>query len=140
MLRPVIYEATAQRAFVEEILGKCLEIFTRCGAPSPDVAAIVSALILAPFLKHPSFAEEQEWRLVGEARSLKFRAGALGVIPYNELSVNSQCIKELWLGPVSDVQMNKRAWELFLQKRFRNRKGTSRVELKTSAIPLRKID
>jgi hypothetical protein len=141
MLRPVVYQPKSQKALIEEVLLQTEQIGKRFACPNPEAFAIVCAQILAPWLKHPSFAEEQEWRLVGEARRLKFRAGSAGVIPYSEISFDKSCVEELWLGPVSDVRMNRESWDLFLGRRFgRTKAGASVVAVKTSAIPLRRLD
>jgi|WetSurMetagenome_2_1015567.scaffolds.fasta_scaffold48398_3 hypothetical protein len=140
-LRPVIYKPKAQKELIEGALVGILKILKQYDAPHPECFATIAVQLLAPWLKHPSFAEEHEWRLVGFGPRLKFRAGNEGVIPYSEVTFNKAWLKELWLGPTSDVRMNKQAWDVFLGKKFgRAKDDTPKVTIKTSAIPLRRLD
>lgn len=68
---------------------------------------------LATYFKHPSFSEEEEWRLVCNgginsfSKKIKFRASVNGIIPYveygscSEKKNNMQLLPiiEVWLGP-----------------------------------------
>jgi DUF2971 family protein len=62
----------------------------------------------APALKHPSFAEEKEWRLVGEIvqptdRTTRFRLGKSMLVPYGEFSLMDAAdicrLSKIFIGP-----------------------------------------
>jgi hypothetical protein len=59
----------------------------------PTVAAI----------KHPTFAEEQEWRLLstgwGAWEALSFRPGSVGLVPYVEASLPDDAVAHVIVGP-----------------------------------------
>ncbi|MDD5368538.1 MAG: DUF2971 domain-containing protein [Anaerolineaceae bacterium] len=64
---------------------------------------------LAPRIKHPSFSEECEWRLVSDiipdtSPEIRFRSGNTMLIPYVEIKLTNDDndplnIPEVWLGP-----------------------------------------
>lgn len=59
------------------------------------------AKVIAATFKHPSFAEEKEWRLVNWAGSnVSYRAGSECIVPYSKLLLRSEENKS---GPISDV-------------------------------------
>lgn len=65
---------------------------------------------LATYFKHPSFCEENEWRLVFDSdknslKKIKFRTSISGIIPFVEYEIQNKehnqllPIIEVWLGP-----------------------------------------
>ena len=99
----VRYGAEAIGPVVDHVLGRI--------APQPRGHPGVSGYyraktILLPALatiKHPSFSEEREWRLVATASigepSVAFRTGPLGVIPYLRLPFTTDAITAVVVGP-----------------------------------------
>jgi hypothetical protein len=64
---------------------------------------------LAAAIKHESFREESEWRLVGapeQGHVIQFRPGRFGVVPYLEIPLASENqnvpVAELVIGPSDD--------------------------------------
>lgn len=74
------------------------------------------------FYKHPSFAEEKEWRLVLNSRSHgreikdrniifsepKYRVANGKLVSYRELcfsNIKQDFVKEIWIGPKADVEL-----------------------------------
>lgn len=76
-----------------------------------------------PFVKNPGFEEEKEWRVVicspiqkgnipGTDKiifsNIKYRASEYKIIPYIEMNfekIKQDLIKEIWLGPKSEVEI-----------------------------------
>ena len=61
-------------------------------------------------IKHPAFAEEQEWRLLvaGEHQSMKFRIGPAGLVPYLPIPVPASAVVEVVIGPGGHADLRER--------------------------------
>ncbi len=96
--------------------------------------------LVAPALKHPSFAEEREWRLIRLPISFEhephFRAGRSMLIPYQEHSFpdksHSVPIEELVVGPTPHPDLASDAAQALLSSC-----GLSSASVRSSAIPYR---
>jgi hypothetical protein len=104
------------------------------------VAVVDHLSTLLTSLKHPAFAEEQEWRIVNfglrPTPQLRFRSGATGLVPYVELRFPSAPfpvpLTEIRHGPASNPTLTKRSIEdLLLTYAYMD------VAVKGSDIPLR---
>lgn len=84
-------------------------------------------LRIAAILKHPSFEEEQEWRIVSpliancQQDAIKFREGTSMLVPYfdfNILNSDSEHIEleHVYLGPTNNIDLSMNSLELYLQK------------------------
>ena len=96
---------------------------------------IHQAVKIALTFKHGGFNEEQEWRLVSEyplRRAWWFIAAERGVIPYREIEFPESCIRELWLGPALDQDLNEKMLDLFIEHGCKAKPAIHR-----SAIPFR---
>ena len=80
---------------------------------------------IAAVLKHPSFEEEQEWRIVSPALSrnenkrIRFREGASMLVPYYAFELGSvdgdpMVLDHVYLGPTSNTELSMTSLELFL--------------------------
>jgi hypothetical protein len=91
-----IYKQAKQRAVLRDLLSE----FTADVTGATDRKQVATAIAttvrkfkqLAPALKHPSFSEEREWRLVGSllssgADDLSFRPGRSMLLPYIPVSL-----------------------------------------------------
>jgi hypothetical protein len=135
----LIYKLFESRGLdVSEITGK------------KQVAEIVLDYIkLAPFLKHPSFSEEREYRIVAAcnrarkiipnemkpAKDIKFRIRNTLIIPYIELfkSVDDLLpIRSIIIGPHPYQQRQAEAVSMALEV------ANLRVDIRLSAIPFRR--
>lgn len=75
---------------------------------------IISLFSLAPMLKHESFKEEKEWRIVSSRLrvmpKIEFRANESTIIPYIEISLCQSeeeiDFKRVFLGPASNNQFS----------------------------------
>lgn len=96
-----IYDEADQFAIADESVRKCFQLYeTLYGKTSPSEAAegairqlITDFYVWGPLLKHPSFKEENEWRLLSDVHSYKnsnirFRAGKHSIIPYRVLKLD----------------------------------------------------
>ena len=89
VLGPVQYGAPAVSALVDEIVPGTAQF--PVNHPYPSAVAVIENTVLPRLagIKHESFAEEREWRLIAlrdpTDDELLFRAGAFGVVPYFSL-------------------------------------------------------
>ena len=96
--------------------------------------------LLAPALKDPSFAEEQEWRLVClpisfDNQKPHFRQGRSMLIPYHEHSFPNKIrvpIEELVIGPTPHSQLARDATYALLAAN-----GITSTTVRSSSIPYR---
>jgi hypothetical protein len=98
---------------------------------------------LAPFLKHPKFAEEREWRIIASLKTnyvrsqIKFRAGNTIVVPYIEIPLPKQAehliIDEIFIGPTSERELSMASVDLLLKSRNVNcsKVGGSTIPFRT---------
>jgi len=99
---------------------------------------------LAPFLKHPKFEEEREWRIVANLQTnnvkslIKFRAGSTMIVPYIEiplpLAEESLVIDEVFVGPTREREISLASVELLLKA-----KNVTCSKVKCSTIPYRPV-
>lgn len=84
-------------------------------------------LRVAAILKHPSFEEEQEWRIVspvlsgGDNGSIHFREGTSMLVPYYAFDLGAHdgdglALDHVYLGPTSNIELSLNSLELFLAK------------------------
>jgi hypothetical protein len=89
-------------------------------------------------MKHPSFFEEREWRLIriGSLTKFRFRTGRSHLVPYIELPIGAGfgegLIKEIVIGPSPHPHLDKSALEWFL-----NEQGAAGTSVRASNVPFR---
>lgn len=115
-LVPVLYEEGEQRALVRTLLGDVLRENTQRRAKSnPEDKFLPSAGNLgaylnryAPILKHKSFSEEREWRIISRPlmcmnERFGYREGGSMLVPYFRIPLSSDrqpfSITEIVVGP-----------------------------------------
>lgn len=123
-LAPVLYQESEQRELVRalledvvaENLGKRTEIKDDERMPlGGNLVAYLNRY--APILKHRSFSEEQEWRIISRPLSCRrehfdYRPGASMLIPYFRIPFSSQetfGIEEIIVGPTPHPQQSLQA-------------------------------
>lgn len=93
-------------------------------------------------VKHPSFAEEREWRLLkqipvfalkGHGVETHYRPSSMGPIAYLVISFTPDCLREIVVGPGSHAETRENAVRTMLQSL-----GLLNVNVRISAIPFRK--
>lgn len=97
-------------------------------------------LLLAPRFKHPSFKQEDEWRLISDpshnrSRKVEFREGPSLIVPYIEFSLSNKIgdipIKEIMVGPTPHPELSLNSVGELLKS-----KGIS-CHLSKSGVPFR---
>ena len=136
------YCAEEQKAIVEDLVKGRLRLERRVSAGEQVDAARrkhqfidpldsigESILKIAPALKHESFREEQEWRLVSRpisASCLKFRPGSSTLVPYCECQLSGEdpegakveaVLEEIVVGPCPDMDQAVSAVQQLLYSR-----------------------
>jgi hypothetical protein len=136
-LVPCVYDFKIQKQIVEELLVSYNKIYNESlkynSKNNPDELAnkisnefIICLLAIAPMLKHESFKEEKEWRIVNinlrrmPHVDIKFRANESNIIPYIEISLCQSDkeveFKKIFIGPVSINEYSKEAVSQLLRK------------------------
>ncbi|PIE57716.1 MAG: hypothetical protein CSA33_06620 [Desulfobulbus propionicus] len=132
-----IYEPTKQRRLIGQVINAVEREAGRLLAGNEDHkqrSAVylsvfqrleVDLLRIAAILKHPSFREEQEWRIVSpvwdESRpfELQFREANAMLVPYIafDLLLNPDAplqLEHLYLGPTSNINISMNSMSMFL--------------------------
>jgi hypothetical protein len=134
-----VYDPVEQRALMEQLVNVLearaaeLESPTATGSRRRSWQRLFEEiegdlLRIAAILKHPSFEEEQEWRIVSPVLSrnensrIQFREGASMLVPYYAFDLSSAENKTLvldhvYLGPTSNIELSMTSLELFLAQR-----------------------
>lgn len=133
-----LYDSTQQKKLIEKIVDAIEELalnnvqhIDSCSADHQwhnIFEQIESDLLrIAAILKHPSFEEEQEWRIISpviassENKPIYFREGASMLVPYYafDLMASPSAKLELdhvFLGPTSNIDLSMQSISLYLQK------------------------
>jgi hypothetical protein len=112
------------------------------GRPEEAVThCVVGLLLMAPRLKHPSFEEEKEWRLISGVGSddnsqVRFRVGKSMIIPYKEFELVGEDgktpITEVVVGPAPHMELSVASVESLLLE-----SGLGGVVVSLSDVPYR---
>lgn len=149
-LRKVIYSVEEQKQIVNEILEAVIASLKRMtNTMNVDSAMFFTeahAQIFeeeitkySTFFKHPTFHEENEWRLIcfptrnADSNQIKYRCGCLGIIPYVEVRLpdDKNNIASIRIGPTVQPELAIKALEMLAGIKYLN------LEISSSAIPLR---
>lgn len=119
-----IYEATRQHQLIE----KAIDCVCQMELPEDELFTTVETdlLRLAILLKHPSFREEDEWRVILPLMHhsidprVKFREGTYMLKPYTEFALHSaeqpMALDHVYLGPTPDSTLSINSLRLFFQQ------------------------
>jgi Protein of unknown function (DUF2971). len=118
------YTDEDQKTFIEIVLGEFLfGISNNYVLDTLSMAILVGKIITyAPIIKHSSFIEEKEWRLiiVNEepiSNFYKFRPGESYIIPYLEIPIEPEnIIKEIYLGPTPNEKLALKSLKEYCSK------------------------
>jgi hypothetical protein len=104
-----------------------------------DRVAVPKIVSIATAFKHPSFAEEKEWRLVvgpipNDSQRIQYRPASSAIIPYIDIDYNlsSLPIKHIIVGPGPHKERNEGSLKQMLQKY-----GFQSVDVSSSTVPFR---
>lgn len=125
-----IYDSTLQRELIAAVIDVVVQV-TR-NQPQEQwhhlFAELETELLrIAALLKHPSFAEEQEWRIVSPAMTdfmsakIHFREGTSMLVPFSELELRSDespnlPLEHIYLGPTAHITLSLNSLAMYLQK------------------------
>lgn len=84
-------------------------------------------LRIGALLKHPSFAEEAEWRIVSPIisdyshQAIRYREGNSMLVPFLEFPLQMPCdaplkVEHIFLGPTPNAQLSMNSLKMFLKK------------------------
>lgn len=119
-----IYEREQQQELIDQVL----DLIENGILPDEQIFTMIEIdlLRLAVLLKHPSFREENEWRVVlplshqEPNRRIKFREGNTLLKPYTEFVLESQAqpmaLEHVYLGPTPDSELSMHSLQLFLEQ------------------------
>jgi hypothetical protein len=122
-LVPCVYDADVQMQLVRLLLGDVLDELTKRGPydetkmPNPRGGNLIAYLNrYAPILKHKSFEEEREWRIISRPLACSFerfgyRAGSSMLIPYFRVPLvigdESLQIEQMFIGPTPHSRQSR---------------------------------
>lgn len=149
-----LYDPIEQRRLIEQVVDAVVNLADERGErddlaarqPSrtyyPVFELVESDLLrIAALLKHPSFQEEEEWRIVSPVitdylRSpVLFREGASMLVPYFEFKLTAGSgepipLEHLFLGPTLNINLSMDSLKLYLAKQGINpRQGISYCQI-----------
>jgi len=138
MIGKCIYEPARQRALIRQVVDavekraaelSCGDL--SAGGRSPPYREAFAAmetdlLRIAAILKHPSFREEKEWRVVSPVivntaeAPILFREGHAMLVPYIEFELSLEgkplAMDHLYLGPTANINISMNSLKMFLQQ------------------------
>ena len=132
-LLPCVYDFKTQKQLLEELLlsyGKKYEEAANNKKNTDQLVNslsnefIISLFAISPMLKHYSFKEEKEWRIVSAnlrtEPDIKFRANESSIIPYIEMALDNDGneieFRKVFIGPASNNEYSKEAVSQLLRK------------------------
>ena len=148
-----VYDPEAQSALISQVVdaveavaeaeGECTDQLRRPPEQSyyDSFEKVESDLLrIAAILKHPSFQEEEEWRIVSPVLSdlaqapIRFREGTSMIIPYLEFGLAAPEapleFEHLFLGPSPNISISMNSLELCLARNgIRPRSGISYCQI-----------
>lgn len=150
-----LYKPTEQTSLIGTLVAKILvENMDRLTGENQEEWIAASKLLLprggslaaylnsiAPVLKHESFAEEREWRIISQPlpcglERFGFRPGVSMLIPYYRVPIayKDQSLKldEVIIGPTPNVEQSRSSVRSFLVSQ-----GLEKVPVEVSAVPYR---
>ena len=161
-LHKCVYDVAQQRqllnSFFDEFITRYIE--RKKGNLNIDLSTFYSMTLmnyvnLAAEIKHPSFQEEKEWRLISlpiifNDTRIKYRQGRISIIPYVEISLigeeKEMSLPEIWIWPHNQLTINSLEGLLITNHINGNSKSTHINNngkeilipaIKTSSIPYR---
>lgn len=149
-LAPCIYDETEQATVVKELVAKIRgAVVKRWTALDVELDKFIDELPLGQFfmdfsriasaLKHPSFREENEWRIISGMipnKDMLFRVRKSMMLPYSSISFKDFkpfLIDEIIIGPAPEQGLAESSLMQFILQKKLN------ISIKTSKIPYREF-
>lgn len=126
-----IYEPAQQRELIRQVVDSVEKLAANSRDPEQHQLAFAEIetdlLRIAAILKHPSFREEDEWRVVSPVITdflespVRFREGAFMLVPYIEFGLTASgkapiALEHLYLGPTPNIELSLNSLKLYLAK------------------------
>jgi hypothetical protein len=148
-IEPCVYDEKEQEATVKRVVTKTGQTFSESSIKNPtEIQKIGQKCLLqffmelsriASILKHPSFHEECEWRIITtpiKNKDMSFRVGKSMLIPYFSISlkdIDPFPIDEIIIGPAPEQRLAESSLRQFaLQNKLD-------ISIKTSKTPYREL-
>jgi hypothetical protein len=148
-LAPCIYDETKQETVVREAFTRICDIALKGWTGSTEqIVRLVSDYTfkfftdfsaIASALKHPSFREESEWRIISRLianKNMSFRVRKSMMLPYFSISFKDFApflIDEIIIGPTPEQELARYSLLQFVLQKKLN------ISIKTSTIPYREF-
>lgn len=138
MIGKCIYEPARQRTLIRQVIDAVEQLAADRGGDSLPAAersvlyreafgAMETDLLrIAAILKHPSFREEKEWRIVSPVLAntaeapIRFREGHAMLVPYIEFDLSLEdgplVMDHLYLGPTANISISMNSLQMFLEQ------------------------
>lgn len=124
-LKQCIYKENEKHDLTKNAVTDAINAVSQSMASSEDftvtsVMSLYRLIELAATFKHIGFEEEQEVRIITQARvwddSVKYRPSGNRLIPYKELDISLNCIKSIHVGPINEQDLAYISMAAFVQK------------------------
>jgi Protein of unknown function (DUF2971) len=146
-LLPCLYDREKQLQLIDEFILRNKVIIDEIYHANDDRLVGLSYLLIdnfmeiAPIIKHHSFSEEQEWRIITKGYwsdiNIKFRAGKSTIIPYYEFNLANNFdefnFEEIIIGPTPHQELSRNSIHGFLF----SKKMSINYKIRSSEIPYR---
>jgi hypothetical protein len=138
MIGKCVYEPVHQQFLIRQVVDAVERLtadVTADGRPGVELSALYreafaamenDLLRIAALLKHPSFHEEKEWRLVSPVIAdtaeapILFREGHTMLVPFIEFDLSLEgkppVMDHLYLGPTANVNISMNSLKMFLER------------------------
>jgi hypothetical protein len=142
----VTYGLEAARPYLDAMLEAVPQHVAGFPGATGNIKLMTLVLPTVAAIKDPTFAEEQEWRLLsaawGLSKALLFRPGSVGLVPYIEVGLPDNAVARVIVGPGQYPDVRISAVRQLLERRGMSgaeveRRGMSGVEVVGSTSPLR---
>jgi hypothetical protein len=151
-----IYDEKEQSEVFRQFLSGAIDFFQKSNPDEPLHRRSAMALTsfefhtqlarIAPIIKHPKFAEEEEWRLISTPISpkhpqVKFREGKSAFTPYFEIKLTEKeedplSIYKIWVGPTPNPYLSRSSIRSLLAAKGVAGQDSFRLDEEVVRIPI----
>jgi hypothetical protein len=133
----VTYGLDGSRPYLDAMLETVAQRAAGFPGATGNIRLMTRVLPTIAAIKHPTFAQEREWRLLSTGwdvpeMAFGFRTGSVGLVPFIEVSFPGNAVAQVIVGPGRYPEVRKRGVRQLLE-----RHGLSDVEVVGTSSPLR---